>query len=306
MTTRTVDTSLTPPDRAPSQLQRITDAFVLELRRAMGLPPTPAAHNLVRLFFGRPVGRVAAYAVGLEHAIEKGGLAAGARWVPPYLVAGHTARGLDLIPNEGPLLVVANHPGATDVGLITAYMQRPDYRIVVGSLPVYSHMPHFSRYAIWSPVLRDTFGRAVTVRQSIRHLKSGGALMICPRGGIEPDPALVPDPDVDFGKWSHSLEILLESVPGLQVLVSIVSGVIAPSATRHWLTRLRSGRAERQRLAFMVQFMRQAWTGHETFGLRPKLTFGELLTSATPAHILSEITGAARRTLQKNLIQSPA
>ena len=48
------------------------------------------------------------------------------------------------------------------------------------------------------------------MRESIRHLKNGGALLIFPRGSIEADPAFMPHPEAEFEHWSRSLEIFMQ------------------------------------------------------------------------------------------------
>ncbi len=106
-----------------------------------------------------------------------------------------------------------------------------------------------------------------TVRSAVQHLKNGGALLIFPRGGIEPDPAFMPSPDSEFDKWSRSLEIFLHRVPLTRVLVTTVSGVIAPASMRHPITWFRKTRADCQRLAFIYQMIRQVLSGRELFGL---------------------------------------
>lgn len=137
-----------------------------------------------------------------------------------------------------------------------------------------------------------------TVRKAIRHLKDGGALLIFPRGGIEPDPAFMPDPDAEFDHWSRSLEIFLRSIPQTQVLVTTVSGVISERIFNHPLTWFRKPRPDRQRLAFIYQILSQVLSGRELFGLRPQVTFGELLLGEVT---LAKIEDAARRTLAKHL-----
>jgi hypothetical protein len=138
------------------------------------------------------------------------------------------------------------------------------------------------------------------IRESIRHLKSGGSLLIFPRGEIEADPEFMPNPDCEFHHWSRSLEIFLERVPNLQVLVTIASGVISPVAMRHPITWFRRARPDRQRLAFMYQFIRQFLSGRQIFDLTPRITFGELITGHHE-HMLAEIEGAACRTLLQHM-----
>jgi hypothetical protein len=138
------------------------------------------------------------------------------------------------------------------------------------------------------------------IRESIRHLKNGGALLIFPRGSIEADPAFMPDPDGEFHLWSRSLEIFLQRVPNLQILITIASGVISPVAMRHPITWFRKGRPDRQRLAFLYQLIRQFLSGKQLFDLAPRVTFGDCIVG-NHEHMLVEIEQAACRTLAKHM-----
>jgi hypothetical protein len=139
------------------------------------------------------------------------------------------------------------------------------------------------------------------IRKCIRHLKDGGALLIFARGGIEADPEWMPNPDGEFDQWSRSLEIFLERVPRTRVLVTVASGVISRTAMRHPITWLRRARPDRQRLAFIYQFLRQTLSGRELFGLTPRVTFGEVVSGETNAHVLAEVGAAARRVLKRHM-----
>ena len=186
--------------------------------------------------------------------------------------------------------------------VITAHIPRPDLKIIIGEIPPYRYLPHVSQHIIFSPNVKNTFGRMGTVRNAIHHLKGGGALLIFPRGGIEPDPAFMPQPDVEFHQWSRSLEILVRNVPQTQVLITIVSGVIAQEAMHHPITWFRKARPDRQRLAFIYQMIRQVWSGKELYDLIPRVTFGEVLSSANHETILPEVEQAARRVLAQHLL----
>jgi hypothetical protein len=139
------------------------------------------------------------------------------------------------------------------------------------------------------------------MRDSIRHLRGGGSLLIFPRGSIEADPEFMPHPDDEFNHWSRSLEVFMQRVPGLQILVTIASGVISQSAMRHPITWFRKARPDRQRLAFLYQLARQMLSGKELFGLSPRVTFGEIIAGTNHEHMLAEIEQAARRTLSQHL-----
>jgi hypothetical protein len=284
-----------------NRIQQLDNSFIFEIVKAMGLPQTKLTQSMARLFFGRATNRFSEMVLELDRQIEQNGSAAGARWLLTHFVAGHEAAGLENIPKEGPLLIVSNHPASYDGIVVSAYINRPDYKIIIGEIPPYRYLPHVSQHAIFSPPAKNTFGRMSTVRNAIRHLKEGGALLIFPRGGIEPDPAFMPNPDSEFDNWSYSLEIFLKHVPQTRVLVAIVSGVIAQAAMRHPITWFRAARPDRQRLAFIYQIIRQIWSGREIYGLTPQVTFGEVLSSADHLRILVEVEQAARRTLKKHL-----
>jgi len=286
-----------------SSFPSLSDSLLAEVVRAMGLPPTHITQAIIPLIFGRAAQRLSDMALGFDREVAHHGFAAGARWLLPHFVSAHTARGEERILNEGPLLIVSNHPASYDGILISAYVNRPDYKIIIGEIPPYKFLPHVSRHAIFSPSVKNAFGQMQTVRNAIRHLQGGGALLIFPRGGIEPDPAFMLDPEAEFGKWSRSLEIFLERVPQTRVLVTIVSGVIARSALRHPMTWFRKSRPDRQRLAFMLQIVRQILQGRELYGLTPRVTFGELLSSVKRQHVLMEIERSARRVLAQHLPQ---
>ena len=51
----------------------------------------------------------------------------------------------------------------------------------------------------------------------------------------------------------------------------------------------------------MIQFLRQVLTRRETFGLSPRITFGEILASLDPQQVLSKVEQAAGHTLARQL-----
>jgi hypothetical protein len=95
------------------------------------------------------------------------------------------------------------------------------------------------------------------VRESIRHLREGGSLLIFPRGQVEPDPAHLPGALEAVSQWSPSVGLIVKSVPETQVVPAVVSGVLAPSSLRNPLTRIRSSARDRQMLAEFLQIIQQ-------------------------------------------------
>ncbi|HEY5901226.1 MAG TPA: hypothetical protein VIU39_01650 [Anaerolineales bacterium] len=286
-------------------VRSLKDTLLDELARALALPRAGGARQVVRLLFARAAGRFAQLGVDLDRVVAEQGTAAGARWALPHFARAWEARGAPNIPAEGPLVIASNHPGSFDSLVITAHISRPDYKVIIGDIPFFEKLPHLSEHAIYAPGKQDVQGRMQVIRRGIRHLASGGALLIFARGGIEPDPAFMPAPGAEFNLWSRSLQIFLDRVPQTRVLVTIVSGVLSRAAMRHPITWLRTNRPDRQRLAFMVQMAQQVLTGREKYGLVPRVSFGPLIGPSTgdeAHHSLQCITDSARSLLQSHLL----
>lgn len=291
----------TPPD-----IHALSETLIFELVKAFALPQTPRTQYLIRLLFGKAARAAAHVGLGLDRAVADGGIPAGARWLLPRFVKSHEARGLEHIPASGPLVLAANHPASIDSIVISAHVNRADYKVIIGDIPFFQHLPHISERAIFAPPQSNIPGRMQVVRESIRHLQRGGALLIFPRGGIEPDPSFMPHPDSEFHHWSHSLEIFLKRVPGLQILITIVSGVISPPVMKNPVTWLRKARPDRQRLAFLYQLARQMLSGEQLFNLIPRVTFGETIAEIHGESNRTKIEQAAQRTLRAHMAWSGA
>lgn len=287
------------------EVHALTETLIYELVKAFALPGSQLGEKLVRLTFGKAARATARVGIGLDCAVAEGGLPAGARWLLPRFVKSHSACGVENIPASGPLVIASNHPASIDSIVISAHVNRPDYKVIIGDIPFFEHLPHVSQHSIFAPDTNNTAGRMQVMRESIRHLRSGGALLIFPRGNIEPDPAFMPHPDAEFDHWSRSLEIFMQRVPQLQILITIASGVISKSIMHHPITWFRRARPDRQRLAFLYQLARQMLSGREIFGLTPQITFGELISGENHEHMLAEIERAARRVLNQHMTRTP-
>ena len=280
-----------------STAERFYESLLFEVIKAFALPYTPRTRGLIKSIFGKAAQSATQVGMELDRVTAEGGHTAGARWFLPRFVKAHAAHGIENIPKSGPFVIAANHPGSVDAILIAAHVARTDLRFIIGDIQFFRNMPNASKLFLFAPPHDNTIGRMQVVRTSIRHLQSGGGLLIFPRGGIEADPSFMDDPDGEFDHWSRSLEIFLEHVPHLQILTTIVGGVIAPSAMKHPITWFRRARPDRQRLAFVYQMARQMVSGHQIFNLTPRVTFGEVIQGTIHSHMLAEVEHAARRTL---------
>jgi hypothetical protein len=282
----------------------LTENLVCEIAKALALPPTPGIRKIIASMCGRAIRGFTELASELDCVVEKEGLAGGARWLLPRFVRGHSACGVENIPPTGALVIASNHPAFVDSVVISAHVPRRDYKVIIGEIPFFKHLPNIRKNAIFAPDPADAMGRMQVIRDVIRHLKHNGAILIFPRGGIEADPAWMPHPEVEFDHWSRSLEIFLKHVPQTQVLVTVVSGVISKRAMFHPVTWFRKARPDRQRLAFMYQFIRQVIAGQEIFGLTPHVTFGDLISADDTTgrdHMLQTITQSAHNVLKRHV-----
>jgi hypothetical protein len=282
----------------------LTENLLFEITKALGLPQRPWTRKIVVSLTGRAIRGFAELDSELDCVVGESGIAGGARWLLPRFVKGHTACGVENIPPVGPLVIASNHPASIDSVVISAHVPRKDYKVIIGEIPFFKNLPNIARSAIFAPDPTDSPGRMQVVRDVIRHLKNDGSILIFPRGSIEADPDWMPHPGAEFDHWSRSLEIFLRHVPRAQVLVTIVSGVISKRAMRHPVTWFRTTRPDRQRLAFIYQMIRQMMAGKESFGLTPRVTFGELISAEKIpdcAHLPQTITEAAHRVLKVHM-----
>jgi len=282
----------------------LTENLVYEITKALALPQTHGVRKIIASMTGKAIRRFTELASDLDCVVGKEGLAGGARWLLPRFVKGHSARGAENIPLTGPLVIASNHPASVDSVVISAHVPRRDYKVIIGEIPFFKNLPNINKNSIFAPDPTDPMGRMQVIRDVIRHLKNDGAILIFPRGSIEPDPAWMPHPDEEFDNWSRSLEIFLKHVPHTQVLVTMISGVISKSAMHHPITWFRKARPDRQRLAFMYQMIRQMIAGNEIFGLTPRITFGDLVSSENTTdreHLLRSITRSAHNVLKTHM-----
>ncbi|MGZ9234785.1 MAG: hypothetical protein ACXW4E_04605, partial [Anaerolineales bacterium] len=120
-----------------SNVQKLDESLLFELRRAMALPQNEYIKSCIRLIFGRAPRKFSELVLGLDGEIEKHGPSAGARWLLPHFVAGFEARGEEIIPKAGPLLIVSNHPASYDGAVISAFINRANFKIIIGEVPPY-------------------------------------------------------------------------------------------------------------------------------------------------------------------------
>ena len=178
--------------------------------------------------------------------------------------------GQDNIPKDGPLLIVSNHPGAIDSIAIGASLPRDDLSIVATGFPLLQRLPSASQHLIYIDPHAPT--NIAGVRSTINHLHAGGAVLIFPSGRVEPDPAILPNAREKLQNWSPSIEMFLRKVPETRVMVTIVSGVLAPIFLHNPLIRLWSGVRDPLAIAEVTQVVTQMIL-KKRFCMTPRISF---------------------------------
>ena len=146
------------------EIQALTETLIFEMTKALALPQTdaPGGCSAVLRKGSAPFAELGA---GLDPWLPRR-RGRGARWVLPRFVKSHAARGVEIIPPEGPLVIASNHPASVDSLVISADVDRPDYKIIVGDIPFFENLPHLSQHSIFAPGQHDIHGRMTTIRDA--------------------------------------------------------------------------------------------------------------------------------------------
>jgi hypothetical protein len=211
--------------------------IIQEVLRLLNLPREKLSAKAISAALNAPAERLADLAERFDNLVARSGLREASDAILDRFIRGMEVYGLEHIPADGPLLIVANHPGMMDGLVITANLPRPDLKIIASAMPIFTELQAMKNHLIYTT--RNTFERLAVVREAIQHLRDDGAVLIFPRGIIEPDPAILEGAAESINKWSRSLEIMIRQVPDTQVMVTIVSGVLSSWSLRNPLTRIR-------------------------------------------------------------------
>ncbi len=257
------------------EITRLSDTLILEILNAVGLPKTERLRDLVHPIFRKATEHMAAIGLTFDRLVEKSGFPKAADWALTNWCKGIRARGTEHIPKEGPLLVVANHPGTYDALVITSQLQRQDIGIVASNIPFLMYLPSAFQHFFF--VSRDAHERMLAARAVIRHLQEGGAALIYGSGTIDPDPAVSPEAAEYLEHWYPSLNLFLRFAPQTRVLLSIVSHALSPKWAYHPITWLRKKGMEKRRIAEFGQVLQQLFKPGSLY-ISPRVSFDEPLT----------------------------
>lgn len=261
-----------------ADLRLLSDTLLDEIANALGLRRTAAARRTFGLFFRRATERLAAIGLTANRIVRTEGFPQACAWMMSHWVRDVRTRGAENIPPEGPLLVVSNHVGAYDILVIPSQINRPDLHIISSDIPYLKNLPDASRHLIF--LTDEPADRMSAARAGMRHLQSGGSVLLFGTGLIDPDPAHSSEAARHIERWSPSIDLFLKVVPQARLVLSIASGFLTERWLKHPLTRLRPPGWQRQRIAEFGQVIQQLFFPG-TFFVNPAVSFSQPFDAGT-------------------------
>ena len=256
-------------------INKLANDLVDELNKSLGFKQDGLMKPFLKPLVWKPMVRFSELATKFESRIGNEGFQRASAWFISHFVDRIKTLGTENLPSEGPLVIASNHPGAYDSLVIAANLPRDDLKIISSNIPFLKKLPVTSSHMIFSAP--DVHVRMGVVRQAIRHLKDGGALLVFARGSIDPDPAFMPGSEEELTHWTSSLGLFLRKVPQSKLAITLVSGVLAYDYINHPATIFRKGRVNKQRLSEFFQVMNQLLVPGKLM-ISPNLSFAQTLT----------------------------
>jgi len=259
----------------PSQLDILTRINLDDLVSSFGWEKNPFPASVLRRSFVNPARKFANQIVDFDNLVGQMGLAEASRSVmKKHYIQDVRIHGSENIPQNGSTLFLSNHPGMSDTISLFASINRTDLKIIAIHRPFLASLINTTRQLFF--IDDDPSKRMNAVRQVANHLQNGGSVLTFPAGEIEPDPLVYPGALESLGSWTDSAGIFIRFAPETKIVPVLVSGVIWERATRHWLTRFKRTRFEREKIAAALQLLALI-----TRDMRPNIVhvqFGEPIT----------------------------
>ena len=279
--------------------QHILDEFP----KTFGTARDGMFRRLCGAVFALPTGRFGRLFAAADREVGRAGLGSGCGRLLSGVGVRAASRGTGNLPAEGPLLVVANHPGAYDSLALASCIRRRDLKIVLREIPFFRALPNASRcflYATFEPI-----SSMVALRATIRHLQDGGSVLLFGTGTIEPDPALGPGAIAALGRWKRSIEIIMRRVPALKLVPAAVSGVLVPAFVNNPLRLVRQKPSDRRRVTEYLQVITQLlfprWFSMTVkMSFAPPVTAEELSRESEGGRLMPAILARERRVLEEH------
>jgi hypothetical protein len=269
---------------------------------SLNLSDNRFTRSLVDRIFGKMINAVIDFGIEFNRRIGTDGIQYGCRWASERCGAPVHSTGQENIPPKGPLLLAANHPGYFDSVALLSQVPRDDVKVIV-AVTYFNFLPNAVPYLIYTD--RSPRANIRAVREAIKHLKNGGALLLFPTGHNDPDPDVLPGAQQRYDQWSDSVSLLMRKIPDTRLVLTAISGIVARGYLKHPLARIQPNVQFKQRVAELFQIFDQFTRRRDTPLASPRLTFAPPLTlpdlgETEEGGINQQIIDRARRLLLRH------
>ena len=269
-------------------VSHLSESLIDEIVAAVGLPRTRLTHSVFGGLFRTINERLAYLGATFDQITKEQGLSAASAWALTHFCTDYQVHGAEHIPDQGPLLVVSNHPGTYDSLVLFANLQGHKIRCVASVIPFIHLLPNVREHILFAP-RDDARERMLALRNAIQHLKQGGTLVYFASGHRDPDPAVYPKADRSIDLWLDVFDTFYKYVKGLRVQPTIISGVVSADWARHPITWLRRRQIDKQRLAEFGQVIVQLRTPGKLM-MSPRISIGAHFSE----HDLRQVVGPGK------------
>lgn len=236
----------------------LTRILLDDIKTSANLSRRQIINGIIDFFGYRPVGWLADLLARIDEQLNETSLHETAERAIYPLSDGLIINNRDAVPNSGPLLVTANHAGFTDILGVLACLKRDDAKIVAQQKGFMRILRNINRHML--TIEPDSTFKLTAIREIFRALNEGMAVVIFPKGQLEPDPAIIPGAIETLDGWSDSIGIFLNKVPETRLLPVLVSGVLTEKAWNSRFAKLGWNQKRRQQFAMAAQFVAQRFS----------------------------------------------
>lgn len=236
------------------KISQIHEAGIQEALENFHLP-FRFMETILRPIINSPLKRLANLIDEYDQRIDLYGLDIATQWFVNHFVSSLTLKGLENIPEEGPLLITPNHAGGIDFLTIMAAMKRKDFRVIANEHAIISPTTFLPDYLL--SIGDDPDDRSAIIFSVLEALKTGHAVLVFPAGLLEPDPKIIPGAQEHLDTWSPSLGIFVKKVPNLKILPAVIGGTISPDIYNSFVPKRRSTVKKRAKTTLLIQYLNQ-------------------------------------------------
>jgi hypothetical protein len=238
----------------PSQLDTLTQINLDDLVSSFGWEQQPLLASTLRRIFLKPAQKFAQQMVDFDNSVGKTSLAHASRqMIRQRYVHDVRVHEREHVPANGPALFLSNHPGMTDTISLFLAIGRSDLNIIALHRPFLASLTNTAKNLFF--IEDEPAKRLNAIRQISTHLRAGHAGLTFPAGKIEPDPEVYTGALDSLHNWVDSAGAFVRLAKDTQIVPVLVSGVIWQKTARHWLTRLKRTRSEREKFAAALQLL---------------------------------------------------